>query len=137
MKKRGFTLIEMIVVISIISVIASIALIKGDFLNKKQEKNEIQIVLEELNHAKEKAMATGKDSVVTLKSNTITIRLNDGNLDYKDSIKLEYIRFSNTKKEIVFKKNGSVVGSNTYSIYGKNREYSLVISVVTGSCRIE
>ncbi|MDO4593922.1 MAG: prepilin-type N-terminal cleavage/methylation domain-containing protein [Tissierellia bacterium] len=134
MKKRGFTLIELILVIAIISIIISIAFIKGGFLESYKEKNETNILIENINYAREKAMATGYDYNVDLIENTILLRSNG----VEEYIELKYLNFGRNKtKQFKFTSSGSVSGANTFIIYGNNnREYELKIAAASAYCRL-
>jgi prepilin-type N-terminal cleavage/methylation domain-containing protein len=151
MKKRAFSLIELVLVVSIISLLLSIALVKLDVVNRVREKSEINSLLSDVNFCKEKARVTGFDYKLVFKENGYIIsskgesKFTDaqGNSEFR-SIKVKEVETecltkenaANTK-ELIFVPTGSVVNADTYKIYGKINDYELIVGVASGRNRIK
>lgn len=147
MKKKAFTLIELIVVISIISTILSIIVIRIDLLRKIKEKNEIKTIDLDLKYCKDKARVTGVDYNFSIEDkNTYFIRrakIRNGGGEYRTIIKkvqLETLKFLNVnkieKRKISFLETGAVDKGQTIIIKARDCEYELLIGVAGASIRI-
>ena len=79
MKKRAFTLIELIVTLAIISLISSVILIKSGLIPKLQERKEIENLQADINYCREKSLVTGYKYKINIES---TIYFSSSNKKY-------------------------------------------------------
>lgn len=131
--KKAFTLIEIIIVLSIISIVLSVAIVKFNFFYNYKEKNEINLITDYTNFAKQKALVTGYDVTLYLHNEKIEIK----SAYCEDSLNLKYLRFPATRKRIIFTSSGGIYGADTISIRGNKNNYSLVITPVSAHIRIK
>lgn len=145
MKKKGFTLIELIIVISIVSLLASIALIKLNVVDRIKEKNEVNTLMADINYCKEKARVTGIDYSFHFKEKNYLVKRayasNYGDSENNEStsiknVDMDLLEFK-TADKITFKASGSVAGANSFTIKGLINDYELVIGVAGANARIE
>ena len=142
MKKRGFTLIELIVTMAILSIISYIGLIRFNVVNKIKANHEIQVMINDINHAKMKAMVTGDDYWLKMSGSSYTLSKDK---DFNDILiykELEYINIETQKQIIIsYKASGSVDGPGTFNIntkYGDEEKLaSLIVTVAGGHTRID
>lgn len=149
MKKRGFTLIELILVLFIMSTILGIGFVKFNVINKYKAKKEIQTMINDIQYAKIMALTTGVEYWVELRPSSYIIkgykRENPDNAMYTDftekEVDLDYITITG-KNTIVFKATGSPSKANSYEFFYKNRVdgediYMISIPVAGGESKIE
>lgn len=152
MKKKGFSLIELIVVIAIVSITSFMALFKFNILNKIKAKNEVNLLMNDLYYAKERAIASGQEVRVSFKEDKYYIRFynnsyfNGPKLEKERSLSYLKLKISpdvkNKPIEFEFKPTGSVGNPQSISftceeLYGKDGELIIHIGVAGGSLRIE
>lgn len=120
MKKRGFTLIELVAVLAISSIIIAIASLKFNIIENFKSNLELQTLINDCNYAKMKAISTGDDYKLVFNRDYYYISLSwkdDKNAIIKRD--LENIRFSsyNVKDgQIIFNRSGSVTNPGTVKI---------------------
>ncbi len=144
MKRHGFTLIELIVVIAIISISISIGFIKFNTIDRLRANIEVQTMVNDINHAKIKGQTTSGPYKLVLEKSTYTIKPGDA-FDSSTPIKrsLDYIEIITTgARNITYKPTGSVSKADTIDLKYKdsidpNHKYKLVITVAGGHTRIE
>lgn len=148
MKKKAFTLIELIIVMGIISLMLSIIAIRFDIVKKVKEKNEINTILADMNYCKEKARVTGvKYSFSIDGSNSYSIRrayidnTSNNSTSIKKEVDLEVIEIThNNLKDndvITFKPSGSVANPGTISLSGLDSKYSLSVGVAGANIQVK
>ncbi|MDD7306394.1 MAG: type II secretion system protein [Peptoniphilaceae bacterium] len=146
MKKKAFTLIELIVVMGIISLLMSIVAIKFDLVRKVKEKNEIETIQANLNYCKEKARITGYDyGVLFEKPKSYFIVEYDSGIFIKKKIDLEVLEITNVKTNnnkndkqvITFKPSGSVAYPGTVSFSSEDLSYSLSVGVAGANVQVK
>ncbi|MGO3018086.1 MAG: pilus assembly FimT family protein [Anaerococcus sp.] len=150
MKKKAFTLIELIIVMGIISLIMSIMTIRFDLVKRVKEKNEINTILADINYCKEKARVTGfeyKFSIYGKRSYKITRAYLSSDSEIsreKKNVDLEVINFygynnsfnEKNPKEIKFVPSGSVSNAQSITILGLYNTYKLSVGVSGANTQI-
>lgn len=143
MKKKGFTLIEVIAVLSIISVLTSVFMIKFNVVGKFEEKNEIKSLLSDLDYCKQKSRVTGCNYYVVFKKNSYVIKRDLRKGEEKDN-KVKFVEFNKLTMSLLdiqgvveFKSTGSVSSGVTYLIEGQEENYKLIIGASGARIRIE
>ncbi|WP_049691191.1 prepilin-type N-terminal cleavage/methylation domain-containing protein [Anaerococcus jeddahensis] len=135
MKKRAFTLIELIICLAIISLISSIILIKSGVIPKLQERKEIENLQADINYCREKSLVTGFSYEIEISKYSYKISREDDNKFAKE-IFFKHIR-ANIDNILVFRPTGSVKGSGKIYFTSKNNEYSIIVSPIAGRIRNE
>ncbi|MDY2927931.1 prepilin-type N-terminal cleavage/methylation domain-containing protein [Anaerococcus sp.] len=145
MRKKGFTLIELIVVIGLVSLISSVGMVKFEFLGKIRAKNELNILINDMYYAKEKALISGRKCTVYFREDQYMLRFSKVSMmdDMEDIDRdLDYLSLSKNVEPIVFNGTGSLSGAKTVvfscpQLVGEEGSIKLVIGAVGGSIRIE
>lgn len=114
MKKSGFTLIELIIVLGIISIGSGIAILRFNVVDKIGARNEIQNFIDDYSYLRDLSLSTGSENYMTFTDDYYITR---GTIEKVRE--LNYIKSLNTE-EITFKPNGFV---NTIS---EKEAYNLV-----------
>lgn len=146
MKKKGFTLLELIVVLFIMSIIIGIASIRFNVIDKIKANMELQTLINDVDYAKMKAIATGQTTYIKFGKDSYIVKIHDTFIEDKIFRQLDYINFlhfstSNDGNLIEFNSNGSVTYPGTVSINvsdkaGNTKNYELVVIVGGGHARI-
>lgn len=147
MKKRGFTLLELITVLAIMSIFMAAGVFKFNLIHRFKAKNEIESMVNDINYAKMKALSTGRPYKLILTKNSYSIRQldseNNGEIIYKE---LDYLDIGfdeyNFSKTITYTASGGVNNPGTIYLrinddYDMDQVYKLVITVAGGHSRIE
>lgn len=150
MKKRGFSLIELIVVVALMSIISLVALLKFNILNKIKAKNEVNLLINDLYYAKERALASGQDVRVKFKDDKYYIsfhnNIREPELQIERTLSFLVLKVSheveNDTRNFEFKATGSVANAQRIAftckdLYGNEGELIIYIGVAGGSLRIE
>ncbi|MDU2557993.1 MULTISPECIES: type II secretion system protein [Anaerococcus] len=145
MRKKGFTLIELIVVIGLVSLISLVGMVRFDFLGKIRAKNELNILINDMYYAKEKALISGRKCTVYFREDKYMLRFSKVSVmeDMEDIDRdLEYLKLSKNVDPVVFNGTGSVSGAKTVvfsspHLVGDEGSIKLIIGVAGGSIRIE
>ena len=145
MRKKGFTLIELIVVISIVSLISLVGMVRFNFLGKMRAKNELNILINDMYYAKEKALISGRKCTVHFREDKYMLRFSKVSVmdDMEDIDRnLAYLSLTKNVDPVVFNDTGSVSGAKTIVfscpyLVGKDGNINLIIGVAGGSIRIE
>ena len=135
MKKRAFTLIELIITLAIISMIASVIMIKTGIISKFEEKKEVENIISDFNYCREKSLATGNDFEMQLKGDNYKIIKWSDNTSVKE-VNLKYLTSLKTYS-MTFKPTGSVGKANTIVVNSKYNTYKIVVSPIAGRIRSE
>ena len=102
MKKSGFTLIELIIVLGIISIGSAIAILRFNVVDKIGARNEIQNFIDDYSYLRDLSLSTGKDNCMTFTDDYYITK------GYIEKVReLNYIKSLNTEK-IEFYPNGFV-----------------------------
>lgn len=147
MKKKAFTLIELVVSIAIISLIMSIVIIRFDLVKKVKEKNEVSTILADMNYCKEKARVTGINYAFSIDGRKSYSIIMDYNMDSDGSINkvnksvdldiVDLVWAETNKDNIIFLPRGSVINPQSIRIEGLDSTYILSVGVAGGSIQIE
>lgn len=147
MKKRGFTLIELIAVLAIMSIFMGIGVFKLNIIDNVKAGNEIQTMINDVNFAKMKALSTGRPYNLVLTNNSYIIKpLGEESKDQVIKKDLKYLDIgfdeNNFSKTITYTTSGSVNNAGTVFIKRKDgldidKVYKLVVTVAGGHSRIE
>ena len=134
MKKKAFSLIELIIVLAIISMVLSIAFLKSGAYFKIKEKKEAQNLLADINYCRQKSLSSGYDYKIEFIGNNYKIKKYGGDL-VKD-VDLSFLKAASTYT-IRFKPTGPVVDAQTTKFISNNGEYKIYISPIGGRIRID
>ena len=119
MKKRGFTLIELVAVLAIISIVSAIAITRFNIIDNFKANIELQTLINDCDFAKMKAISTGEDYLLIFDNNSYSI-LGVSKFSNEAEIErnLESISFNcyNGEKKIRFNKTGTVTYPGTIKI---------------------
>ena len=111
MKKSGFTLIELIIVLGIISIGSAIVILRFNVVDKIGARNEIQNFIDDYSYLRDLSLSTGTKNCMDLTDDYYITR---GTIEkFRD---LHYIKSLNTVK-ITFKPNGYVSSPKTVEGY--------------------
>ena len=145
MRKKGFTLIELIVVIGLVSLVSLVGMVRFNLLGKIRAKNELNILINDMYYAKEKALISGRKCTVHFREDKYMLRFSKVSVmdDMEDIDRnLAYLTLSKKVDPVVFNGTGSVSGAKTIVfsspyLVGKDGSIKLIIGVAGGSIRIE
>ncbi|MFO3716863.1 Tfp pilus assembly protein FimT/FimU [Anaerococcus sp. ENR1011] len=147
MKKRGFTLIELIAVLAIMSICIGIGVFRLNIIDRLKASNEIQTMINDINFAKMKALSTGRPYNLILTKDAYVIKpLGEESKDQIIQKDLTYLDIgfneNNFAKTITYTASGSVNNAGTVFIKRKDgldidEVYKLVVTVAGGHSRIE
>ena len=121
MKRRAFTLIELIIVMAIISISFVVLVFRFSIIDKIGAESEIKTFVNDYSYARDKALSTGKDIEISFEGDSYTIK--PVKYLYRDEIytpkeekkiirELKYIEPIDINK-ITFYSNGYVLVNNT------------------------
>lgn len=134
-KKNAFTIIELILVLSIISVLISV--IRINFTQSKKS-----LALEELNIISEQIISAKSYSISNKSNVTITSSKDDNSIDIKSKgyyfkkISCKYLKVNNSTK-LIFNKDGIPDKGNSFYFSYKKNIYSIKIRPATGFVNVE
>lgn len=141
--KKGYTLIELIIVLALISILFIMAIPSTGFFIEIQEKRELEGFRKDLLFARNRAIIESRDYDVKfhIDDNQYFIIRTGENLETIKSKKFEKgIRFdkNNLLNSITFKHNGTTKDSGTFYLRNsKNYRYEITLSPVTGRIKVE
>lgn len=136
-KRRGFTLVELLVTIAIISIISTIAVLRLNIIREIKIKNEVNTLNNNVYFAKEKAMASGNTVIVKINKDYYTISQKSG-LKVEEmearKVNLKYLRkYGHETEEFEFLPTGSVNGADSIKFSCDNGyNYVLTVGVAGG-----
>lgn len=103
MKKRAFTLIELIIVLAIISISFLMLIFRFSIIDKIGAENEVKTFVNDYYFARDKAISTGVKIKLVFKDNGYSIGNKERKLKYIKSLNLDEITFQ----------TGGYVGANS------------------------
>lgn len=111
MKRRGFTLIELIVVLAIISISFGVLTLKFSIIDKIGAKNEIQTFVDDYSYMRDLSLSSGTINFIKFTDSGYILS------GYKEKIRdLKYIKSLNTET-ITFAENAYVSTDKTSDAY--------------------
>jgi prepilin-type N-terminal cleavage/methylation domain-containing protein len=151
MKKKAFTLIELVVVMSIISLLLSIMAVRFDLVKKAKERNELASLVADMNYCKEKSRITGFDhefvidgpksyiiNKLTVNNTNMTIRQVRKRVDLEVLEFVDYKLAKDNPDKVIFSfvSTGSTSSPGSVEIKGLSSSYVLSIGVAGASIQI-
>lgn len=131
--KKGYTLLELLVVIALFSLVLSIALPKGNLYAAYLEKTELKELKSDLLYSRNKAIVDNRVYIVYFSSkDCYQIKLNNQVIKRKE---LKTLNVSGLK-EIRFTAAGVPTQAGSLNVSGKRKNYKITISPITGGIRI-
>lgn len=134
MKKRGFTLIELVAVLAIISIVSAIAITRFNIIDNFKANIELQTLINDCDFAKMKAISTGEEYILSFgKHNYYIVGASTSSAKAPIKRNLDNIYFSYhnmPRSEIRFTKSGTVSYGGTIKI---KEEDKVKIEVPTGA----
>ena len=136
-KKRGFTLVELLVTIAIISIVSTVAVLRFNIIREIKIKNEVNTLDNDVYFAKQKAMASGNSVIVKINKDYYTISQKSG-LKVEEmearKVNLNYLRkYGHETEEFEFLPTGSVNGADSIKFTCDNGyNYILKVGVAGG-----
>ena len=136
-KKRGFTLVELLVTIAIISIISTVTVLRFNIIRDIKIKNEVNTLSNNVYFAKEKAMASGNSVIVKINKDYYTISQKSGlKVEEMEArrVNLNYLRkYGHETEEFEFLPTGSVNGADSIRFSCDNGyNYILKVGVAGG-----
>lgn len=126
MKKKAFTLLELLTVLFILSLLLGLAVFRGDRIMKKEER-ELEEMVTFLNHMK---------NVALIKNERVTVTISEDSINSQDEIlPLKYIRPIHSA-EIVFTGSGATGQSDSYIFTSRRKNHRYELAVPVGFQRI-
>lgn len=146
-KKKGYTLIELIVVLALFSILLIISIPNISLLISYREYNEIKNFEKDLKYSRAKALVenTPVEFKIDVPNNKYKIIQKNKIIkeyNFKNGVKLNYITISSSKQtsgesSIVFKTTGAPSTAGTINFSTKNYGiYNVTIEVATGRINI-
>lgn len=138
-KRQGFTLIELVITISILSILLLIVTPTKDIYTNYYKDRELDTLRRDFNTARTKAVAEGRTYTVHIRDDgcSYIIRSNDG--ETFRTVDLEYVKILSTSNErLHFTARGSFLNPKTIAIEDFAKEkYSLTIGVATSKITLK
>lgn len=119
MKKRGFTLIELVAVLGIISIVSAVTIMKFNVVDNFKANIELQTLINDCDFAKMKAISTGEEYVLSFDKHNYKIAgasKSSAKAPISRNLDNIYFSYSTSKKEIRFSKSGTVTYPGTIKI---------------------
>lgn len=135
-RRQAFTLIELIITLSIISIILSIVLPNKDIFSNYSQNNELKALERDLLTTRARAVSEGKTYSFEMVDNLRAYMITKDNLVIK-RVNLNHIRFSQIFN-FHFYSSGSASKSGTIEIRASNNEtYQITVAVATGKITLK
>lgn len=133
--KKGFTFIELVIVLGIFVILFSVGINSIYGLNGYKEKLEVKNFMYEINSARSYAISHRKSTRIALDENSYTVFYDENG----ETHNLPNGMSLNTGEDIVFTNRGRASKNTprTVIIKGKNKNYTLTIQVVSGKVELK
>ena len=134
MQNKGFTLIELIIVIAIIGIIASICMPKNRVSDYKLH-SQAKLLTSEIRMIRYKVMTEGSFESIVINENSYSI-VNDSKVINKVELDENFYITENLGSKIKFNLNGTPLKGGSITIKDKNTQKSHVITIVPYTGRV-
>lgn len=129
-KKSAFTLIELIITLSIIVILLSIVRINFMHSRKSLALEELAIISESITNARSYSISSGRDVKIISSKSENSIKIKSNNYYFKD-IKCKYLEVTNSLT-LIFNKNGIPEKADSFLFSYKNSNYKISVRPATG-----
>lgn len=117
MKKRGFTLIELIIVLAIISISFLILTFRFSVIDRIGAENEIKAFVNDYYYARDKAISTGVEIELVFKNEGYTIGKEERKFKYVECLNVSERKKPDEFPKIEFQESGYVGADSTKEAY--------------------
>lgn len=135
MRKKAFTLIELIVVLAIMTGISALTLVRSGIYGKIMEKKEAETLLADINYCRQKSLASGNVYKIEAERDMYEIKNGTSNFDFEKKVKLKYLSAS-YKYVLKFTSTGVVINAKKIIFLSSENRYEYIISPIAGRIRI-
>jgi prepilin-type N-terminal cleavage/methylation domain-containing protein len=132
--RRGYTLIELIVVVALFSLLLSITLPNSSMIRSLNERHELRMVEKDVRQARTRAILENRTVMVTFypEENRYSVKYGEGNNIKVHDLTSGVQIFDTEAKTFLFNGTGRAGYSNTVTMYRSDgRSYHLAIGVNT------
>jgi len=132
MKRRGFTLIEVVVVLMLIAITASIVIpLSMEMVTRNMEKKKLVEILTEVEKLKDQSFSQLKIGKISLKNNSLLFFLDENKIK---EFPLE--KGAEMAADIFFNRNGISQGGEIV-VHLEHASYLVIVKKLTGELKIE
>lgn len=137
MKKLGFTLLELLLVMSLMTILLSVAVLRFDFFAQINERNEMEKIVSQLQYSRNYAISTGEETVFYVEKDSgknsfsTIIKTNSGKV-IGERERYSYIHSLSGSFHINFKKTGASDKTEKKGFGGKVKKYEMIAHIGTG-----
>ncbi|NLY08478.1 MAG: prepilin-type N-terminal cleavage/methylation domain-containing protein [Tissierellia bacterium] len=138
MRKNGYTIIELIIVLIVITILLSLANFSRGIIKSRKEKMAITIFYTNLkNYRQEAVLANVYRKIVVKDESTYLIYDENNNIINREKLG-ENLKFDrlNCCKSVYFSHDFSSVEAGTFTIVGRKDIYTITISPITGNVQV-
>lgn len=135
--KRGYTLVELVVVIAILGIIITMTIPNTGYFQAIRESNELKEFKRDILFARNKAIVESRVYILKLMNDANGYIIKGGS--NSDFMKIKYfengivLNKNNSSGDVHFNANGTIANAKTISLHNRNgQEYKLVITPVRG-----
>lgn len=135
--KKGFTLIELVIILAIVSILFSITSLSFKNSNYYSAKKELQMIKKDLEFTRNLSMARAKESEFLIDENQYEITCGDFK-EKKEFSKYLVLTSKGNTKSFQFSKRGTpkFAGSGTIMFMIKDKDYKITVEPVTGKVNL-
>lgn len=140
---KGFTLLELIMVICIISIVSCVVILNGNVLSNHKEKKELKELINDLNYTRNNAIIESKKYILTFipnKNYYLIHKVENKEIivkkkEFTNGIKI--LKTSLKGDKIIFNSTGAPSNAGTINLENsKGEEIEITIGVATGKIRV-